>query len=89
VDAEKLVRQKWRLLKATMDERARRLWAGIEAGAIGHGGVAGLVVRARLDRRHYPVGKKVSAREMRAIRIEPNDFHGDWNYSILPRTAPD
>lgn len=40
MDAEKLVRQKWRLLKATMDERARRLWAGTEAGAIGYGGVA-------------------------------------------------
>jgi transposase len=40
VDAAKSVRQKWRLLKATMDERARRLWAGAEAGALGHGGVA-------------------------------------------------
>jgi len=40
VDAEKLVGQKWRLLKATMDERARRLWAGSEADAIGYGGVA-------------------------------------------------
>ena len=38
--AEKSVREKWRLLKATMDERARRLWAGTEAGAIGYGGVA-------------------------------------------------
>jgi hypothetical protein len=26
-------------LKATMNERARRLWAGAEAGAIGYGGV--------------------------------------------------
>ena len=40
MDAEDLVRQKWRLLKPTMGERARRLWAGAEAGAIGHGGVA-------------------------------------------------
>jgi len=40
VDAEKSVRQKWRLLKATLDERMRRLWAGTEAGEIGYGGVA-------------------------------------------------
>jgi len=40
VDAEQLVRQKWRLLKATLDERGRRLWAGAEADAIGFGGVA-------------------------------------------------
>ena len=39
-DLEKLVREKWRLLKATMDERQRRLWAGAEAGAIAFGGVA-------------------------------------------------
>ena len=38
--AEKVVRQKWCLLQATMDERARRLWSGTEAGAIGWGGVA-------------------------------------------------
>jgi hypothetical protein len=39
VDPERLVREKWRLLKATMDERSRRLWAGAEANAIGYGGV--------------------------------------------------
>jgi len=48
VDAEKLVRQKWRLLKATMDERARRLWAGAEAGAIGYGGVAAVARATRM-----------------------------------------
>jgi Rhodopirellula transposase DDE domain len=46
---------------------------------------AGLVVRARLDRRRYPTGKKVSAKELRALEIEPDDFHGDWNYVIHPR----
>jgi hypothetical protein len=46
---------------------------------------AGLVVRARLDRRRYPTGKKVSAKELRALDIERNDFHGDWNYVIHPR----
>jgi len=42
----------------------------------------GLVVRARLDRRSYPTGKKVSAKELRELKIERNDFHGDWNYVI-------
>lgn len=46
---------------------------------------AGLVVRARLDRRRYPTGKKVSKRELRALKIEPDDFHGEWNYVIQPR----
>ena len=46
---------------------------------------AGLVVRARLDRRRYPTGKKISKRELRALKIEPDDFHGEWNYVIKPR----
>jgi hypothetical protein len=44
----------------------------------------GLVVRARLDRRRYPTGKKVSAAELRALNIERDAFHGDWNYVIRP-----
>jgi Rhodopirellula transposase DDE domain len=46
----------------------------------------GLVVRARLDRRRYPTGKKVSAKELRLLKIERDDFHGDWNYVLRPRT---
>ena len=45
----------------------------------------GLVVRARLDRRRYPIGKKISKKELRELRIERDDFHGDWNYVIRPR----
>jgi hypothetical protein len=46
----------------------------------------GLVVRARLDRRRYPIGKKISKKELRDLRIDRDDFHGDWNYVIRPRT---
>lgn len=46
----------------------------------------GLVVRARLDRRRYPTGKKISKKELRELKIEREDFHGDWNYVIRPRT---
>ena len=45
----------------------------------------GLVVRARLDRRNYPTGRKVSAKEFSALKIERDDFQGDWNYVIRPR----
>jgi hypothetical protein len=44
----------------------------------------GLVVRARLDRRKYLTGKKVPAKEMRALNIERNDFRGDWNFVVRP-----
>ncbi len=42
----------------------------------------GLVVRARLDRRRYPIGRKVSVKEMRALNIEPGSFRGNWNYVV-------
>ena len=45
----------------------------------------GLVVRARLDRRSYPIGKKVSAKDLRELNIEREEFHGDWNYVLRPR----
>lgn len=50
----------------------------------------GLAVCARLDRRRYPTGKKVSKKELRELNVEPAAFHGDWNYVVRPRPrAPD
>jgi hypothetical protein len=45
----------------------------------------GLVVRARLDRRKYAIRNKVTAKELRALQIDRENFHGDWNYVIRPR----
>ncbi len=44
----------------------------------------GLKVRAELDSSHYPKGIKVSDDELKAIQIKRDEFHGEWNYSILP-----
>jgi len=44
----------------------------------------GLTVTCRLDRRRYPVGRKISDEEFAAVNIEPNTFHGEWNYCIKP-----
>ena len=49
---------------------------------------AGLVVRATVDHRPYPIGKRVSPQEMKALSIQRDAFHGDWNYVIRPRPAP-
>jgi hypothetical protein len=38
------------------------------------------------DRRRYPIGKQVSAKELRELLIERHEFHGDWNYVIKPRS---
>ncbi len=48
----------------------------------------GLVVKAKLDTRSYPTGVIVSDDEMEAINILRDPFHGEWNYTILPRSQP-
>jgi transposase-like protein len=45
----------------------------------------GLKVKARLDKRKYPLKVKVTDEQMRSLNIEPQAFHGEWNYTIRPR----
>ena len=45
----------------------------------------GLTINAELDERPYPTGLKVSDEELAAVRMKRDTFHGDWNYTILPR----
>jgi hypothetical protein len=47
----------------------------------------GLKVRSEIDRNLYPKGIKISERQMKEIEIVRHDFHGDWNYSIRPRSS--
>jgi len=44
----------------------------------------GLKVTCRLDRRKYPTGRAVSDEQMRQVNLQPNKFHGEWNYCIKP-----
>ncbi|HMB08161.1 MAG TPA: ISAzo13 family transposase [Isosphaeraceae bacterium] len=44
----------------------------------------GLTIQAELDPGEYPTGIKVSDEELAAVKMEPNDFHGNWNYRICP-----
>lgn len=45
----------------------------------------GLQVTCRLDRRKYPIGRKVTDEEMRRLNLQRKKFHGEWNYTIRPR----
>ena len=47
---------------------------------------SGLTVKSELDPNSYPRGIKISDRQMSEIRLKRDDFHGEWNYSILPRS---
>jgi hypothetical protein len=44
----------------------------------------GLEIRAELDAKAYPKGKKVTDEELAAVKIQRARFHGEWNYTVLP-----
>jgi hypothetical protein len=47
----------------------------------------GLKVYARLDETDYPKGVAVSDAEIAKVSLHRHQFHGDWNYTIRPRTT--
>ncbi len=48
---------------------------------------SGLSVHCALDPTTYETGRKVTDEEFAAINLQRHDFHGEWNYTILPTTA--
>ena len=44
----------------------------------------GLKVDCILDKRRYPDKIRVTDEQMATIRLVPESFHGDWNYSLRP-----
>ena len=47
----------------------------------------GLKVHAERDLGSYPKGVKVTDAELAAIILKAHDFHGEWNYTIIPETG--
>ncbi len=45
----------------------------------------GLRVRSELDTNRYAAGRRVSDADMQTLYLQPDTFHGEWNYSLLPR----
>ena len=47
---------------------------------------AGLIVKAALDTNHYETQIKVSDQELAQLRMTRHAFHGDWNYTLKPKS---
>ena len=47
----------------------------------------GLRVDCELDDTKYEQGRKVSNKEFNKINLIKDNFHGEWNYKIVPDTA--
>ena len=44
----------------------------------------GLKIRAGLDTGNYPTGITVTDEELAALNLKRANFHGEWNYKLLP-----
>src|SRR5712691_1891844 len=84
---------KWNKIEHRMFSYITQNWRGqplrsraVVVNLIGHTTTrTGLKVRAALETNSYPTGIKVSDEELAAVKIKRAKFHGDWNYTILPR----
>jgi hypothetical protein len=47
----------------------------------------GLRVQAELDPGQYPTKVKVSDDELATVQLTPHAFHGEWNYTVTPRST--
>lgn len=45
----------------------------------------GLKVECGIDSNSYPKGIKVSDKELKAVNVVKDAFHGEWNYTIKPK----
>jgi hypothetical protein len=84
---------KWNKIEHRMFCHITENWRGrplvsreVVVNLIGHTKTkTGLTIRSELDGGSYPTGRKVTDDQMEALSIRRDKFHGEWNYSILPR----
>jgi transposase len=48
---------------------------------------AGLTGECHLDTNTYPTGRKISDEQMSTLFLVADPFHGEWNYTLFPRTG--
>jgi hypothetical protein len=44
----------------------------------------GLKVYGHLDEQHYETNRRVSDKQLESVNLEPDAWHGEWNYTIHP-----
>ena len=47
----------------------------------------GLRVKSHVDTRTYAKGRRITDAQLAEVHLEPNAFHGEWNYTIHPANA--
>jgi len=49
-----------------------------------HDDTGGLEDPGRTRRAKYPTGIKITDAELASLNLKQDNFHGDWNYTVLP-----
>jgi transposase len=86
---------KWNKIEHRMFCHITENWRGrplvsreVVVNLIGHTTTKeGLSVRSELDANSYPLGREVTDGQMNGLSIKPDKFHGEWNYTMLPRAT--
>jgi Rhodopirellula transposase DDE domain len=84
---------KWNKIEHRMFCHITENWRGrplvsreVVVNLIGHTTTkTGLAIQSELDEGNYPTGREVSDEQMETLSIRRDKFHGEWNYTILPR----
>jgi Rhodopirellula transposase DDE domain len=84
---------KWNKIEHRMFCHITENWRGrplvsreVVVNLIGHTTTkTGLAIRSELDEGSYPTGRAVSEEQMDGLAIRRDKFHGEWNYTLLPR----
>jgi hypothetical protein len=85
---------KWNKIEHRMFCHMTENWRGrplvsreVVVNLIGHTTTkTGLAIRSALDENSYPTGREVTAQQLESLAITQEKFHGEWNYTIQPRT---
>jgi hypothetical protein len=84
---------KWNKIEHRMFCHITENWRGrplvsreVVVNLIGHTTTkTGLAIRSELDEGSYPTGRAVSDEQMKGLSIRRDKYHGEWNYTLLPR----
>ncbi len=88
---------KWNKIEHRMFSYVSKNWRGKPLDSLGTivnliantTTLKGLQIEAEIDENEYEKGIKVTDKEMALLNIERSDFHGEWNYKIMPNDALD
>jgi transposase len=85
---------KWNKIEHRMFCHITENWRGrplvsreVVVNLIGHTTTrTGLEIHSELNENSYPTGREVTDQQMESLTIKRDKFHGEWNYTLVPRS---